>query len=175
MLVDYQIRKYIEQGTVVVEPYNRNLVKTSSLDVRAGRFFTTTKLAPGYEYVDPTDSNSFENETYELDEYVIAPGGSVMVSLMEDITLPNFISVKLFGKSSMARLGIENSPSAMFAEAGWSGILTCELYNFSKLPVVIREGMPIGQLVFFEHQQAEKPYKGRYLRQAPGSGSKSVQ
>lgn len=174
ILVDRQIKNYIKGGYIEVTPYDESLVKTSSLDVRAGRFFTKHSMAEGWEYIDPRNPESFNNTTVEADSYIMPPWSTIKVSLLEDITLPDFISVKLFGKSSAARLCIENSPSAMFAEAGWSGVLTCELYNFDNYRKLIRAGDPIGQLVFFEHDNAEKPYNGQYLRQQAGSGSKGV-
>jgi dCTP deaminase len=184
LLCDWQIKQYISSEYVIVSPYDESLINPASLDVRLGTHFTETapcdsngRAHPeGAEiFFDPTDKNSFRSVTEEYrDQFFLNPGAIVIASMMEDITLPGNISAKLFNKSSLARLGLVNSPDACWIDAGWSGVLSMELFNSSKYVIKLTPGMKIGQLVFFEHQSAEKPYKGRYLRQAPGAGSLGI-
>lgn len=174
ILVDWQIREEVESGRVVVDPFDGSLINPASLDFRLGRHYTRTK--PKRFPIDPTDKSSFETETWESNNHVLEPGDSILVSMLENLTLPNNISAKVYNKSSLARLGIENSPSAGFVDCGWSGIITLELFNVSRYPVRLTEGMKAGQLILLKHETVEKDYSqtGRYRFQAPGFGSLGV-
>lgn len=175
ILTDWQIKKNINNGFMVVTPYDVELVNPASLDIRFGNKFITTKSRERinlgdrglYPAIDPLNKDTFYSETIERDEYWLAPGENIMISMMEDITLPINISAKLFGKSSLARLGLMNSPDACWVDPGWSGVLVQELFNASRSAIKISYGMKAGQLVFFEHQNAENPYSktGRYYKQ----------
>ena len=174
ILCDWQLSQYIDQGYIIVTPYDKSLVNPASLDIRLGNQFTTTNKTVDFIGVDPTDKESFQTETLERDEYWLEPGGVVLASMLEDITLPANISAKLFGKSSLARLGLDNSALGAWVDAGWSGVLTMEFFNQQKFAIKLTPGMKCGQLVFFEHQSASKPYKGRYSKQTPGMGSLGI-
>lgn len=187
ILVDFEIKAAIREGLIKIDPYDESLVQSASLDIRLGNKFTTTSAAgKGLRgmnlgrrgeyctYIDPTDPTTFSTETMELSEYWLEPKGVVLASMLEDVTIPGNISCKLFGKSSLARLGLDNSSLGMWVDSGWSGVLTMEFFNQSDKVIRLVPGMKCGQICFFKHSHAKKSYKGRYLRQAPGAGSQGV-
>lgn len=88
----------------------------------------------------------------------------------ECITLPDNIVATIEGKSSIARLGIALHQTGGWIDAGFCGTITLEISNANRRPVRLYAGMPIGQLVFYTTERAEKPYgsKGgdaKYLNQ----------
>jgi dCTP deaminase len=184
LLVDYEIREEIESGRMKVTPYDPPLINPASLDIRLGDMYTQTvpKLLEtvagrAISYVDPTDKNSFNTITEKLDVFFLPPHKTILVSMFEDVVIPSNISAKLFGKSSLARLGLDNSSPAAWIDAGFKGNIVMELTNHADYSIKLTKGMKIGQLIFFEHSECEKPYgmTGRYQNQtAEGSGSKGV-
>lgn len=174
ILVDHQLRAELEKGTLKITPFDDKLINPSSIDVRLGNKFG--KVTTTYVSVDPTDPLSFRTEEFEAEKVILFPGEFIIAHLLEDVTLPRDISAKVNGKSSLGRLGLENSSCAGWVDPGWSGKLTIELYNYSKNRILLQEGMKIGQLIFYKHVPCEKSYAdtGRYMNQKPGQGSKGI-
>lgn len=176
ILADWQIQKAINDGEIIVTPFDSSLINPSSLDVRLGKMFSWTEPVPITGVIDPLNSSSFRTKTMEKDHHILGPGQAVLGVLLEDITLPDTISVEIKGKSSIGRLFLSNSHWAGWIDPGWSGFLTVELRNDSGFPIRLTPGMKIGQLIFYKHKKVTNPYSvsGRYYKQPPGSGSKGV-
>jgi dCTP deaminase len=182
ILTDWEIRKAIEDGDIGVDPFDESLINPASLDIRLGDMFSLTEAQKTQgkrrePYVDPMDKESFNTLTFKVTkDYYLPPRRAVLASMMEKTVLSDNISVKLFGKSSLARLGLMNSPDACWVDCGWVGQLTMELFNSSDFAIRLVPGMKIGQLVFFKHKRASKPYNltGRYSNQVPGMGSLGI-
>jgi len=177
ILVDHMIKNEISQGRIKITPFDESLINPSSLDVRLGNTFGEVK--PTGVVINPTDPLSFLTENHVVGKgktYKLKPGSMVLGVLQEDITLPSDISAKIMGKSSLGRLGLDNSSCAGWTDCGWAGRLVVELFNHTKYPILLTPGMKIGQIVFYKHCPAEHPYeaKGRYQGQAGLEGSKGV-
>ena len=196
IMVDWEIKAAIEAGTIGIDPFDPALINPTSLDIRLGKNYTFTKakkpskegtwtmpqyatpsyFKPAYLYIDPQDKESFENRTRELSEYVLTEHETVIVSMFEHLTLPDNMSAKLCGKSSLGRLGLDNSSCAGWIDPGWRGVITMELTNNSRYNIKLTEGMKIGQLLFYKHEPVGQSYEqtGRYRDQKPGAGSLGV-
>lgn len=180
-LVDHQIRRRIEEGYIRIDPFDDSLINPASLDVRLGGNFTEVEPQRGHFHdgpgiVNPLDKGTIRNKEIKGREYHLHPGRMVLASLLEDVTLPNDICARVVGKSSLGRLGLDNSSCAGFVDPGWSGILTIELFNHSSNVIVLTVGMKIGQLLFEETLPCSKPYSqtGRYYKQSAGQGSHGI-
>lgn len=58
-------------------------------------------------------------------------------------------------------------------DPGFEGRITLELYNANSLPIELRAGRRICQLVFCKMDQvAETPYRGKYQGQSQSVGSR---
>ncbi|MGL5154928.1 MAG: dCTP deaminase, partial [Aeromonas veronii] len=94
------------------------------------------------------------------------PGQAILACSMETFNLPNTISAMFKLRSSMGRCFL-NHMMAGWADAGWHGAqLTMEFVNQTQYHrLLIKPGMRVGQMVFFEHEDAgEDSYsvKGNY-------------
>ncbi len=137
------------------------------------------KTAPMWalSYIDPKDKSTFKDETFEADEYYLAPGESILVSMFEHLVLPPYLTAEVKGKSSLARLFVANSSIGGVIDPGWTGVITLEITNMRQDTFIkLTEGMKIGQLLIFNHEVVDRDYKevGRYSHQAPGAGSLGV-
>ena len=176
ILVDWQIRKDIEDKHIGISPFSEELLNPSSLDVRLGNKFGVVKAQ--YEHIDPLDPYSFHTEEIESDSWILGPGGSVLGVLLEEISLPDDTSAYLKGKSSLGRLFLDNSSFACWIDPGWAGSLVIELANHSSNSIILTAGMKIGQLVFERHEVVDTPYgekkTSKYHNQSGMTGSKGI-
>lgn len=199
ILNDRQIKREMELGHLRVSDYDPALVNPTSLDFRLGNKYTFTE-AVNYNYFDnkgkqicallgselgyksvgcinPLNKDSFTTVTEELEEYWLLPQTSVLVSMYERLTLPDYISAEIKGKSSIARLGVSNSSEGGYIDASWDGVITLEISNHSPDAFLLSHKLKVGQLIFFRHDRVERGYNetGRYFQQEAGAGSKGVE
>jgi len=161
LLSDRDIKAQIDDGRVVLEPYDAELVQPSSVDVRLDRYFRVFNNQQ-YTHIDPAqqqDDLTALVEPKDDDPFVLHPGEFVLGSTLEIVTLPDDLSGRLEGKSSLGRLGLLTHSTAGFIDAGFSGHITLELSNVANLPITLWPGMKIGQLCLFQlSTPAEHPY-----------------
>ena len=183
LLSDRDIRKQIESGRVVLEPYEPAMVQPSSVDVRIDRYFRVFENHR-YPHIDPALDQPDLTRMVEPEgdePFILHPGEFVLGSTYEVVTLPDDISSRLEGKSSLGRLGLLTHSTAGFIDAGFSGHVTLELSNVATLPIKLWPGMKIGQLCFFQlSSPAEAPYGSgaqgsRYQGQRGPTPSRSFQ
>lgn len=72
------------------------------------------------------------------------------------------ITTKIFSKSSWARWGLEVASCAGYGDPGYANHWTLEIVNKNPFPVVLREGMIIGQISFEYVKGCSKIYKSKY-------------
>ena len=169
ILVDWQLLDRIERGFINIDPYDPALVQPNSVDIRLGSHFVW--YTPGNAVIDPYNHDSVTSGVEEVhaDSFILNPGQFVLAETMECIGLPDNIVATIEGKSSIARLGVTLHQTGGWIDAGFRGTITLEMCNVNTRPVKVYAGMPIGQLVFYTTERAEKPYykKGdaKYLDQ----------
>ena len=161
LLSDGTIKKLVGEGRIKLTPYRAEYVQPASIDVTlADRFITFRRT--GATYIDPErlDDDLFEQVVVKPQEgFVMHPGEFVLASTIERLELPDDISARLEGKSSLGRIGLMIHSTAGFVDAGWKGDLTLELNNVATMPIRLRPGMKIGQLSFMMMDApAQRPY-----------------
>jgi dCTP deaminase len=183
LLSDRDIRAELDAGRVLLEPYDKEMVQPSSVDVRIDRYF---RLFDNHKYpvIDPAQEQPELTRLVEVEgdeAFVLHPGEFVLASTYEIVTLPDDVAARLEGKSSLGRLGLLTHSTAGFIDPGFSGHVTLELSNVATLPIKLWPGMKIGQLCFFRlSSAAEHPYGSgtsgsRYQGQRGPTASRSFQ
>ncbi|MFC6091475.1 dCTP deaminase [Saccharothrix lopnurensis] len=161
LLSDRDLRKEVDSGRLVLEPFDDVMVQPSSIDVRLDRFFRVFNNTR-YTHIDPAvqqDDLTTLVETVDDEPFVLHPGEFVLGSTFELVTLPDDLAGRLEGKSSLGRLGLLTHSTAGFIDPGFSGHITLELSNVANLPITLHPGMKIGQLCLFRlSSSAEFPY-----------------
>lgn len=183
LLSDRDIRDAVAAGRVTLEPYDPEMVQPSSVDVRIDRYFRVFENHR-YPHIDPSVEQAELTRLVEPEgdePFILHPGEFVLGSTYEVVTLPDDVSARLEGKSSLGRLGLLTHSTAGFIDAGFSGHVTLELSNVATLPIKLWPGMKIGQLCFFRlSSPAEAPYGSgaqgsRYQGQRGPTPSRSFQ
>jgi dCTP deaminase len=161
LLSDRDLRKEIEAGRLVVDPYDQAMLQPSSIDIRLDRFFRVFDNTK-YTHIDPAvrqDELTSLVEKTDDEPFVLHPGEFVLGSTYESVSLPDDLAGRLEGKSSLGRLGLLTHSTAGFIDPGFSGHITLELSNVANLPITLWPGMKIGQLCLFQlTSAAEHPY-----------------
>lgn len=169
IISDKTIKKLIEEENLFIEPFEDYLIQPASIDLRLGTNYLKI------------DENQMEVMTLEdklnyheinSDEIVIPPNSFLLATTEEYIQLPNNLTAFVEGRSSIGRMGlfIQN---AGWVDPGFSGKITLELFNANRLPIKLKAGRRICQLVIAEmDQEAEFPYQGKYQGQDTAVGSK---
>jgi len=175
MLNDKQIKAECELG--VIEPYNPANVGPCSLDLTLGK---NIAYYQGNTAIDPAKHSTYnlKNENMPKTGYILEPGEFILAETVEKITLPRYLAGKVDGRSSMGRLGIAVHITAGFIDAGFSGTITLEIHNVNRRPVILRPGMIVAQMCFFEIDPCERDYQekgGRYQNERGATGSRYYQ
>ena len=156
MLSDIDIRRAIQRAEMDISPLNLNDIQPSSVDIHLGNMIKYADPIRNTE-MDPLKTNKIEMITESLDAkdgFLLRPGMLLLVSTKEVITCGPQISACVFGISSLGRLGLSADGGSPFIDAGFSGTLTLELAATSDIPVRIRAGMRIAQVVFYRLENA---------------------
>lgn len=181
ILSNVAIYQALDQGRIVIvpEPTPRYLrvgqdspFDTHSVDVRLAKYLSFPKDGPytfdlhkpgrpKAEFAKFVASNS-EQVEIPAAGFPLDPNKFVLAQTVELVSLPieveanrilgRCLAARFEGKSSRARTGLLVHFTAPTIHPGFSGPITLEVINLGPVPFVLRDGMPIGQLIFEEVQ-----------------------
>jgi dCTP deaminase len=162
VLSDGTIRRLVDDGRIVIRPWDPSLVQPASVDLRLGdtfRVFNNHKV-PAIDLRDgPPEGLTEEVVATVKDGFVIHPGEFCLGRTEEWVELPDDVVARIEGKSSLGRLGLIVHATAGFIDPGWKGTLTLELNNLTRVPIRLYPHLLIAQLSFMGlDQAAQRPY-----------------
>lgn len=108
ILSDRDLRVLIENGSLVIEPFDSESIQPSSVDLRVGNQFRVFANSR-YPYIDVREPMEGLTEVVEASEdepFILHPGEFVLGSTLERVALPDDKVGRLEGKSSLGRLGL---------------------------------------------------------------------
>jgi len=132
-------------------------VGAASIDVRIGHQFIILQRSVVHT-IDPSDPTALREALYRTQNkvriqrrqpFVIHPRQLVLGATLEYVSMPKDLAATVEGRSSWGRLGLIIATACSVAP-GFKGCITLELVNDGEVPIVLRPGMRIAQLVFFE-------------------------
>lgn len=82
-------------------------------------------------------------------ELFLHPGQFVLAAVYEYVRMPLDLCADVLGRSSWARVGLVIA-MATFVHPGYCGCLTLELQNLGQMPIRLKPGLRVAQLVFRE-------------------------
>jgi dCTP deaminase len=161
VLSDGTIRRLVDEGRIVIAPWDPSLVQPASVDLRLGssfRVFHNHRITV-IDLADPPTELTHHVAIADDEPFVIHPGEFVLGRTAEHVELPDDVVARIEGKSSLGRLGLIVHATAGFVDPGFQGTLTLEITNFNSVPIVLRAGLPIAQLSFMTlDRAAQRPY-----------------
>jgi len=178
ILSDKDILQRIKKGDLKIVPFEESFVQPSTVDLHLSselRIFDNWEIGviDVKQKCDPSRVVKISCEGF-----IIHPGEFLLGSTVEKITLPDDIAGKLEGRSSLGRLGLVIHATAGYVDPGFSGWLTFELSNLSRLPIKIYPQMKIAQICFFQmsspvlHPYGSKKLGSKYQGQKGPTSSR---
>lgn len=164
------ILKKIKNSELVIDPLSSEQVQPASIDLRLGNHFLAID-----EYVHPILSLEKPAKYREIvpkeGSIILPPQSFLLATTLEAVKLPSNLTAFVEGRSSIGRLGlfIQN---AGWVDPGFEGQITLELFNANSLPIRLKAGRRICQLVFAKVDDHAEPYRGKYVQQKGATMSK---
>jgi dCTP deaminase len=166
VLSDGTIRRLVEAGRIVIEPWDPGLVQPASVDLRLGDSFRVfhNHRVTAIDLRDPPTNLTEEVVIREGEPFAIHPGEFALGRTLETVAIPDDVVARIEGKSSLGRLGLIVHATAGFVDPGFTGSLTLEITNLTRVPIKLYAGLPIAQLSFMGlDAAAEHPYGSEAL------------
>ena len=162
ILCDSEIKAAIQHGHIKIDPEPpAEMFTTTAVDLRLGgsEFKRWRQPPPGMSFtIDPSQPDFFPGLAEFLEDapraedgsLVLSPGRFIVARTLErlEIAESGHIAARVEGKSSLARIGLGVHITAPTIHSGFRGFIALEIKNHGDLPIVLRPGMPICQLIF---------------------------
>jgi dCTP deaminase len=161
VLSEGTIRRLVEEGRIVIDPWDETRVQPASVDLRLGDSFRVfhNHRVTAIDLREPPRNLTEEVRIGEGEPFAIHPGEFVLGRTFEAVAIPDDVVARIEGKSSLGRLGLIVHATAGFVDPGFQGSLTLEITNLTRVPIMLYAGLPIAQLSFMAlDQPAERPY-----------------
>jgi dCTP deaminase len=167
LLSGEKILELIKSGQVKIEPFRKGQIGAGSIDLHLGNAFRVFKkvhdvyrVTDRVDYTKLTEIVRVKNGTHIL----IMPGELIHGITKEKVTLPPNLAALIEGRSSLARIGLLTHLSSGFIHPGSSNRTVLEIANISPVPLAIKPGTKICQLILIEVSGKGK-YSGRFANQ----------
>lgn len=165
-LSDADIRIAVQNWDIKITEFNDIRLQPASYDIRLGEKFLIVK---DYSVVNIDPMNKILPEYEEIivpqdQGFILRPGVTVLGTSVETFGSEKYL-IQLSWKSSLARLGLIVHNTAGLINPGHYLNITFELANMNSIPIILRPGMDIAQLLFAEMSSPpEQDYRkiGRY-------------
>ena len=170
--ISKKIKEEIENGNIIISPYEESNLNTSSYDVRLGEYYfrenklkdklfynfydeeqvknlwgEPQKALPSKEIFAETPAGIYENEKIIL----INPGETILGHTDEFIGGKNHITTMMKARSSLGRNFIQVCKCAGWGDVGFTNRWAMEISNSSQEhTIALVVGRRISQIVFFE-------------------------
>jgi dCTP deaminase len=165
ILTKDEILKEIKKGKIKIQPFNKNQIGPSSIDLTLGNEFRVFKRRLFAYKVNEKSNYETLTRKRKARKYVILQPNEFMLGITkEKITLPDNICGWLSGRTRFARLGIAVHITADFIQPGVSNKQVLEIKNVSHIPLKIEVGTRVAQMIL-ERTEGRAKYTGRFSKQ----------
>lgn len=165
ILSDRTILELLHRGDLSISPLEAEQIQPASVDVRLGDTF----LEIEDDWIDLDRPVTYNMS--KADEFCLGPRSFCLATTWEYIKLPDNVTAFVEGRSSVGRIGLFVQ-NAGWVDPGFEGEITLELFNATHVPIWLKKGFRIGQLVFAQMDKpAVRPYSGKYQGQRNATGS----
>ncbi|NUQ72026.1 MAG: dCTP deaminase [Polyangiaceae bacterium] len=162
ILSDNELRAAIVHGQLIITPPPADShITTTSVDLTLGSEFRRWREAKGGAELTVNPSSPDFNFAAIVAEHtelipanpdgsvVLNPGSFLLTATAERVELPitSRLAARVEGRSTLARLGVGVHVTAPTIHAGFRGVITLEVTHHGTLPVRLRPGLRVCQLI----------------------------
>lgn len=148
-LSDKDILAAVKKRDITLRGFDSNRLQPASYDVILDNKFIVTD-AYNTLVIDPEKKifpKTKEHHVKEGEAFYLYPGETVLGRVRDFVGSKTYL-IQISGKSSLARIGLVVHNTAGLINPGHYLNITLELSNINRMPIVLRPGMQIAQLVF---------------------------
>jgi len=159
-----EILQALENGDIIIEPYDPAAVGSASVDLTLSNEFRYYK--PGHEVIPVREDTDFRALTEKVvlkegETFLLLPGTACLGITEETVTLSPRLCGLLEGRSRFARLGLFVHITAGFMNPGICSRTVLEIYNASNHALAMVPGTKICQFIFMR-MEGEATYTGKF-------------
>ncbi len=165
MLTGKEIKKQIELGNIVINPFNENQLNPNSYNIT----LNNEMLVYDCDVLDMKKHNPTKKIVIPPEGYVLMPG-ILYLARTNEYTETRDLVPCIDGRSSIGRLGICIHVTAGFGDVGFKGTWTLEITVVH--PVRVYPDVQIGQLHWEQVQGEQTQYCGKYMGQISAKESR---
>ncbi|MBA3810327.1 MAG: dCTP deaminase [Caulobacteraceae bacterium] len=181
ILTDREIKISIQEGLIELDPPPApDAYSSTSVDLKldpsisefvspsAGLRFAIDPSAKGYSFKSVIEQITRKVTISDQTGYELAPNSLILAWTNERVNLRASarVAARVEGKSSLARIGLAIHVTAPTIHAGFEGQIQLEVVNHGPLPIVLRPGMRVCQLIFeLTLGVPERGYGGQFAAQ----------
>lgn len=175
-----EIQRRILVGDIICEPFNEAHINPHSIDVtlsfensyiydvnkaiKRGIIFDFAAFSDNFKvFASPIVGSVLEDK---ISRFIVLHPHELLIACTQEKIGSEKFKAQLEGKSSIAR-GFVKIHEAGYIDVGFVGAITLEIET--RLPVVLREGMRIGQVDFTPIIGDFELYKGKYSDSPTGA------
>ena len=151
ILSDKLIKENIDNGNILIEPYDEKYLGSNSYDVHLSPYFAKYKN----KVLDCKRHNEIDHFEILDCGYTLQPGELYLASTVEYTETHNLVPI-LEGCSSVGRLGLFIHITAGYGDISFCNHWTLELTCIK--PIIIYPGMKIGQIFYTTTSECNNPY-----------------
>lgn len=176
------IKKLCITGGIYISPFDENNIKSSSYDVRLGRYFYRNRNVGEYfcpwnpehlkSYWEEKVSTPIRVDTPEMEKRYGAPIGSEIIVVRPHRTILGHtqefiggrigITTMMKARSSLGRSDVTVCRCAGWGDVGYINRWTMEITNNTNSNLVLIVGQRIAQIIFFNTSSNKDFYEGSY-------------
>ncbi len=156
MLSGEEILKEVENGNIIIEPFNKERINPNSYNMT----LSDELLVYTEDVLDVAKENSYKKIKIPKEGYILAPNTLYLAKTNEYTASDKYVA-QLSGRSSIGRIGLSVHISGGFGEIGFKGNWTLNITCIR--PTMIKPNMEICQIWFYPLiGNKVKTYDGKY-------------
>ena len=164
ILTKKEVLKEIKNKHLVISPLKKSNIGPASVDLTLSNQFRIFKRHN--KKVTLVENSDYKKYTklIKADKITIFPGDFILAITNETISLPDHLCGWLYGRTRYARFGLSIHATASFIQPGIRNKQILEIKNLGKLPIVLKKGLRICQLIL-EQTRGKARYNGKFKTQ----------
>lgn len=164
ILTKKEVLKEIKNKHLVITPLKKSNIGPASVDLTlSNQFRIFTKHNKKVTLKESSDYTKY-TKLVKANKITVFPGDFILAITTETIKLPDNLCGWLYGRTRFARFGLSIHSTASFIQPGIQNKQILEIKNLGKVPIVIKKGLRICQLIL-EQTRGRARYNGKFKNQ----------
>lgn len=166
-LTKNEISKLIKEKRLIIEPFDKEIVRENGLDLRIGSEYAFYSFENSIIDLTEIEESKYLFSKVETkdNKIILKPNSFALLTTKEYIKFPNNLIGLCNLRSTFARYGLSIPPTII--DAGFEGNITIELINSSKNYLVLRPNLRFLHVILIET-------KGKFIYEGIYKGQKGV-